>query len=122
MSEAGRYLQKNKMFTATMRRMKALHTLLSALDDLGGYTKVQLIAYLCDMPEEVINSVLLVEGLLASDWRRLGRPSAAEVGALENELELGLNSGGQLDPDEEVVVYADDGMFNNVPVRTLMLY
>ncbi|KAJ4142263.1 uncharacterized protein LMH87_007724 [Akanthomyces muscarius] len=121
-TDIGRHMQKHKLFATTMRRIKAFYTVLSSLDNLGGYRKSQLVSYLVGMPEATVTSALLVDGALAADWRRAGRPSAAEVGALENELEVYLSGGANLHIDEEVVVFADNGLGEIVPVRSLMLY
>ncbi|KAJ4159593.1 uncharacterized protein LMH87_007534 [Akanthomyces muscarius] len=121
-TDVGRHMQKHKLFATTMRRIKAFYTVLSSLDNLGGYTKSQLVSFLVGMPESTVTSALLVDGALAADWRRAGRPSAAEVGALENELEVYLSGGANLRIDEEVVVFADNGLWRIVPVRSLMLY
>lgn len=113
---------EHKTFAATPRRTKAFHTLLSALQEMPGYRKPQLIAYLCDEKEAVVYDVLIAEGNFAADWRRTSRPSGAEIGSLENGLELLLTCAKRLYVDGEVVVQADDGMYNAVQVRDVMLY
>lgn len=115
-------LQEHRVFATTLRRMKAFYVLLSCIDDLGDYSKTELIAHLCRVPEAVVRNVLITQNFLEDDWRRLDRPSASDVAALENELELYLTGEGKLDKDEEVVVYTDDGTHALVPLRDIMLY
>ena len=122
MADVDKIVGKYKVFATTVRRIKAFYMVLSALDNLGGYSKSDLLAHLCKMPEAVVRDVLVTEGLLTSDWRRMDRPSAAEVGALENEIEMYLTGDGIIHIDEEVVIYTADGRHNQVPVRDLMLY
>lgn len=121
LSDAQQIVGEQKVFASSIRRIKAFHIVLSALDDLAGYSKTELIAHLTQLPDAVVRNALLVETFLESDWRRITRPSAAEVAALENELEIYLTVDGTISQDEEVVLLADSA-YGPAPLRDYLLY
>lgn len=115
-------VRQNRTLTTAIRRIKAAHIMLAVFSDLGSYTRTGLVAALADVPESAAADALAALQLTKSDWRRYCRPSAPEVGSLENELETILTKAGSLHHGQEVLVMADNGAFVRIPVRDMMLY
>ncbi|KAI7459467.1 hypothetical protein KC357_g9155 [Hortaea werneckii] len=122
MESVAAVLGEHRVFAQTIRRVKSLHAVLSLMGQHNGYDKIQLIALLTNSDEAMVVDILLTQSLLVDDWRRQFRPSAAEVAALENELEILFIREKSIEGDEEVVLITDDGTGTWVPVRDLMLY
>lgn len=122
MGNVAAVLGEHRVFAQTIRRVKSLHAVLSLMGQDNGYDRIQLIALLSNSDEAMVVDILLAQSLLVDDWRRQFRPSAAEVAALENELEIYFIRERSIEDDEEVVLTTDDGTGAWVPVRSLMLY